>query len=168
MRNPIVLMAFVFLVGIPALTQTGETVKTQDGLLVATLPSGWMQTKGKSYLMVQNADNNAYAMLGADDRRDYYGLNLEKYSFDRTYQILKDLTFISVSGPKRLTISGNQAIQYELNGVSGALKVSYIITSIEAPNTFQSVVTWTTSSYLEKVRKELEMIPQLVKEGSIK
>lgn len=145
-----------------------ETVKTDDGLLVATLPSGWTQTPDKKFLMIQNTTDNAFATLSAEDRRDQIGLTLEKFTFAKTYQLLEDLTFVNVSGPKKITVSGNPAIQYEVTGVSGTIKIMYLITCIEAKNTTQTIVGWTSASMFEKMRTQLEMIPKAVQEGSIK
>jgi hypothetical protein len=169
MRIAIFVLLSVFLMGSLLFSQTGGTLKTKNGLLELTLPPGWTQTPGKEFLMIQNADDKAYGIFAAEDRRDFYGLNLEKYAFVRAYQLIEDLTFLSLPCPKSLTISGKPAIQYEFSGVQSATKTSYVLTVIEAENTFLSITGWTGTSNLDNVRKELsETLPQAAKEVSIK
>ena len=60
--------------------------------------------------------------------------------------------------PVRLQIGGRPAVQREIHGVADGVRVLYWHTSIDGPNNYYQVITWTLASKAEQDRPKLRQI----------
>jgi hypothetical protein len=69
-----------------------------------------------------------------------------------------NLTSPELSPPLPVTINGNSARQYEIQGEVKNVKLAYLITTVETAAHFHQVVTWTLRSRIDKNQTTLQQV----------
>jgi len=138
-----------------------STLKSTDGKFQITVPAGW---KADSTL------NEKADIQAANPLKEMYVIVLTEaasdFSEDVTLDQYTDLTLNSMKSnlgsaafatqPVPVSINGNQAMQYELQGETKKVKLAYVVTNVKSSDHFHQIVSWTLQSKLDENRKTLQ------------
>ena len=130
--------------------QTPEkVVKSIDGQVQVTVPSGWTklsELNDDAVLEVGNVWDELFLIVILENKRDFISMDLDYYSRITTEGIVSDLESAEKSQPFELLIHNNRAIQYEIRGIFDDLHVAYLHTSVENGQNYYQVIAWTLNS----------------------
>jgi hypothetical protein len=130
-------------------SSTDVVLRSSDGKVQVSAPPSWKTTTNlndKAELQVSDSAKEMYLIVLTDRRADYSDMTLEKHATGTLDTLTNAMTSSNRVGPKRLTIDGNTAVQYEVRGEIKNLNVIYIHTTVETAKHFQQIVTWTLQS----------------------
>jgi hypothetical protein len=147
---------------------TNVIVKSTDGKIQVSVPPAWKVTTGlndKADLQVADRSNELYLIVLTQTKADYADVDIERQASGTLDSLTKAMTTSNRIGPTRLTIDGHPAVQYEVRGEINNLKPVYLHTTIETPNNFQQIVTWTFQSTYAEREDMLKGIIQSFKEN---
>lgn len=160
-----VMLVFCAIVSIGVLTLLGQrvdpatlpknTVTSTDGHSQVAIPSSWNaqdDLNDKADLQVANQALEQYLIVLTESKADLVDTDLQAYSDLVRDGIAGAVTDATISDPRRLTINGMPAIQYEVSGTVDKLRVVYWLTAVEGRDHFHQVLGWTLGSQAEKNR----------------
>jgi hypothetical protein len=159
-----------------------KTLKSNDNKLELIVPGSWeVEQNLNSDARLQAADrkNEQALFLISENKQDLQaaGILLDTYAEEGYKPIAAQLNAAKVTGPNKLTIDNNPAVQYQIEGTPQTAQAKsllfngplvYIYTVIESPDNYQQIVAWTTASRFEKNRTELQQLVQGLKTASAK
>jgi hypothetical protein len=160
-----VMLVFCAIVAVGVLTLLGQrvdpatlpksTVTSTDGHSQVSIPSSWSaqdDLNEKADLQVANQALEQYLIVLTESKADLVDTDLQAYSDLVRDGIVGAVTDAEISEPRRLTINGMPAIQYEVSGTVDRLRVVYWLTAVEGRDHFHQVLGWTLGSQAEKNR----------------
>ena len=156
------------LVYVPSLffnqNQTPEkVVKSIDGQIQVTVPSGWTESSelnDDAVLEVGNVWDELFLIVILENKRDFISVDLEYYSQVTTEALISDIESPEKSQPLELLIHNNRAIQYEIRGTVEDLNIAYLHTSVEDSQNYYQVLAWTLSSQFHNKESILQDVIQ--------
>lgn len=156
MRNCI-LAALVMLLACAAVAQETKVVVASDKKSQIRVPQSWsvMELNEAAEIQVGNEKDEAYLIVLTELKDDMHGWNLERHSRVTLGQLLSNVAFPTITGPKSLKIGDSTAVQYEIRGASEDRNIVYIHTTIDGPKYFSQILAWTLPSRVEAVRPQL-------------
>jgi len=158
----------------------GCTDGTSEGLKVITSEDGFCQLEVPNDWSLQS-DLNDYANIqAANFHEDLYVITISEYKIDftddYTLESYSDISlqnfadgvtdFVITSGPTRLEINGQRALQYEIRAESEGANVVAIITIVNGDKGFHQIMTWTILSKYEKNKSLLKSVTNSFREIS--
>lgn len=141
--------------------QTGKVLKSMDGQSQIVLPGGWKEYRklnDAAELQAANLGKNLYIIVLTENKDDFDRITLKQHSALTRDSLEKSLTSPEVIGPKKLSIHGQTAIQFEIRGQLDKTKICYLHTTVETDKNFYQVLAWTSKSGFEKNREELQQV----------
>ncbi|MDR0266646.1 MAG: hypothetical protein LBJ26_00755 [Paenibacillus sp.] len=111
--------------------------KSKDSKFQVSASNSWKNADGmlhpESDLEIYNPKKEKYFMALLESKEDFKDSSLQKY-----YDIVTESFVSSLENPKQgavkeVTINGNKALQYTLEGTSDNVNVAYLVTVIETP-----------------------------------
>jgi hypothetical protein len=149
--------------GIPkAVSPVGPIeISSTDGQCRLTVPPGWAadpELNASAELQVSNRKEELYSVVLTEARADFDEMSLEKYSRITRRALMKTLKSPRPAGPKKLTIDGSPAVQYEINGVMDGINVVYLHTIVEGKKNYFQLLAWTMKSKFEAEHPTLDKI----------
>ncbi len=141
--------------------QTPTILKSIDGQSQIVLPSGWKEYRklnDAAELQAANLGKNLYILVLTESKDDFDQITLKQHSALTRNSLLKSLTAPEVTGPKKLTVSGYAAIQFEIRGQLDSTKICYLHTTVETAQNFHQILAWTSKSGFEKNKEELQQV----------
>ncbi len=144
-----------------------KTLTSTDGALQFEVPSSWSsQTDLNQVATLQAGDpnNEAYGVVIEDPRKAFSSLDLAKFADQEMHQLVTRVGLADLTGPKKVTVNGKEAVQYQLKGFANSVEVVYLYTFVETPDRFLKVVTWSLASNFEKNQKVLEQVSASIRE----
>jgi hypothetical protein len=147
----------------------GTVISSTDGKIQITAPTTWRATTGlneKADLQATDSSNNMYLIILTDVRSNYgSSMTVERHSNETLAPLLKSIISPVETGPTRLTVNGNPAVQHEVRGeIKEGVKVVYLHTTIETPKHYQQIVQWTLQSTYDAKKSVFQDIVQSFKE----
>jgi hypothetical protein len=139
----------------------GTVLKSIDGQSELILPSGWKEYRklnDTAEVQAANLMKNLYIVILTENKDDFNHITLKQHSALTRQNLLKALTSPEVIGPKKLTINGYSAIQFEIKGQLENSKICYLHTTVETTQNFHQILAWTSKSGFEKNREELQQV----------
>ena len=140
----------------------GARRESKDGRVAITLPEGWEDAaelpNKVAQIKAKNIAISAFAVVLSEPRDDFVDMTLERYAqivLDEGKERLRDR---HVSEPKKLTVNGYPALQYDITASTDTVKLVFVRTIIESPTRYNEVVTWTTPSHVAKAKPQMEAI----------
>jgi hypothetical protein len=133
---------------------------SQDGVSQVTLPFGWTQaakSSNEDAVLEANSGLESSMVIITEPRKDY-DFGLERYSEVTRKAIAEKQSGAKISGPRKLTINGCRAIQYELRGSMDGEKVVTLHTCVETARRFHQIIVATTPSTYDEEKEELKGI----------
>jgi hypothetical protein len=146
-----------------------NTIVAPNGKIQITSPSGWATaTDLNEWAELQASDlgNEIFLIVLSDEKKKYdSSMTLDLHSKKTLGTLTKGMTSVtSTSGPTTLTVNGKSALQYEVRGVTKGVDVVYLHTTVETPDNFHQVVTWTTKSTFDAKNAAIQNVIQSFKE----
>ncbi|CAH0122752.1 hypothetical protein PAE9249_05343 [Paenibacillus sp. CECT 9249] len=97
-------------------------------------------------LQIFNPRKEKYLLGLIESKEDFTDFTLQQY-----YEVVSEPFLASVSDPvqgevKEVTIGGNPALQYKLEGSIDGIQVVYLVTIVETPTDYVQLLAWTLKS----------------------
>lgn len=154
----IVMLFFLICVLLKAQTENGMAVyNSADNKHQFTIPETWteLQLNENADIQVGNEVDEAYMILLVDSKDDLFGWNLQKHSFSTFANMLSGLYFPKIEGPTEITVAGNKAIKFKLEGTSEDINIVYFHIVIETETNFNQILAWSLKSKFKQNEKLL-------------
>jgi hypothetical protein len=157
-------IATFFVVGCGQDTSSAEdaVVKSTDGQFQVTIPSGWSAQSAlndAADIQVANPRTESYVIVLSEPKADFENPTIEWHSELTRTMMLKSLTGGQITaGPKEFQINGQPALQYEIRGTVGSIKVVYLHTTVDTGQHLHQILAWTLPSHYDDNRAEMESV----------
>jgi hypothetical protein len=142
-------------------------LEAPDASSQVVLPNGWKaepELNPLAQIQAANHQQQMYLIVRAQPRANLDGLTQEEFS-ERSRQQLKDqLTDVEEAGPSdRITQVGEfDAVQYEIRGSLNDIGVVYLHTTVETPEHFTQILTWTAPTDFARNEAAMQELIQTV------
>lgn len=141
-----------------------ETVLGTGGRSQIGVPAGWQVTNrlhASAELQLYNPSRHLYLIALADRKRPQDVSDLSGVAVEYLQRFLQGPNALA---PVVLTevrsVSGYPAIQYEVQGQFQGVAVTYLHTTVDAPNAYYQILAWTLTSRYDEAREELQQVIQ--------
>ena len=152
---------------------TPKDIKSEDGKVQLTIPKDWeelselKQVNEKICLGVGNKYKEKYGQVISESKEDFSkDITLDEYNNIIVEQVRAQISNGEFSKCKDIEINGYKAKIFEIKGEVSKVKVAYLYAIIDAPNSFNQVITWSLQSKYEQNKEELNKVIQSFKEVS--
>lgn len=130
---------------------TKPTVITSpDKKFQITVPPGWSKTSelhDKAEIQAANKLKELYVIVLSEDQTDFASdMTLDKFTEITRNSLLKNYEAPHATDIQTISISGNEARQYELRGTSAHVAVVLIVTTVRTPTHYHQILAWTLPS----------------------
>ena len=150
------ILLFVFaisMVTILAACGGGDKVidfKSVDDKYQVSASNSWKDAKGSLHpdgdIQIYVPSKEKYFMTLLESKEDFNDFSLQQYYDIVTEPFLSSLENPSQGDVKEVTINGNKAHQYTLEGTVDNLNIVYLVTIIETPTHYGQLMAWTLKS----------------------
>jgi hypothetical protein len=144
-----------------------KSLISADGAFEMKVPESWEQQNNLNDVAVLQAadrEKEAYALLIADPRKPFEGTNLGKFADGQVQKFLESVTEPKLSGPELVIIDGDEALQYEIEGMAEDVGVVYLYTFSESPDRFLKAVTWSLAENYDDNKEVLAAVTESIKQ----
>ncbi len=142
----------------------GSDFKSTRGNLKLRLPDGWVtapELNAEAVIAAKRKDERGYAIVLAINRDDYTAdETLAHYAETSIAARMKALSDPHTGEAVRLKVNGWPALQYEMQGDSNNLHLSYLRTYVDSGTQFVTIVVWGTRSNYRELKEEYAAISQ--------
>lgn len=132
--------------------------KSEDNKFQVSASNSWKDAEGRlnpeADLQIYNPKNEKYFIALLESKEDFTDFSLQEYFDVVTEPFLSLLESLNQGDVKEVTINGNKALQYTLEGVLDNLNVVYLVTVIETPTHYGQLMAWTTKSNWDENKDE--------------
>ena len=137
-------------------------LKSPDGKFQLTVPAGWRENSSlneQAEIKAANPLQEMYVIVLTEAKTDFTDdMTLDQFTTITRESMTSNLTSPELSPPLPVTINGNSARQYEIQGEVKNVKLAYLITTVETAAHFHQVVTWTLRSRIDKNQTTLQQV----------
>jgi hypothetical protein len=137
-------------------------LKSPDGKFQLTVPAGWRENSSlneQAEIKAANPLQEMYVIVLTEAKTDFTDdMTLDQFTTITRESMTSNLTSPELSPPLPVTINGNSARQYEIQGEVKNVKLAYLITTVETSAHFHQVVTWTLRSRIDKNQTTLQQV----------
>lgn len=139
-----------------------STLKSPDGKFQITVPAAWktnVLASEEAEIKAGNPIEEMYVIVLTELKADF----TDETTLDDYTTIVKDamaekLLSAVASPPIPMTVNGNTARQYEIQGSSSNVKLAYIVTTVETAEHFHQIVIWTLQSRINKNQTTMQKV----------
>ena len=140
---------------------------SEDGKFQLTLPAGWRketQLNEQASLQGSYRSRELYIALLTDTKADFTGeVSLADFTSLTRNRMVTEISPTKTTEPVPIMVNGNRALQYEIHAAVEGIKAAYIITTIETPEHYHQILTWTLASRFDQNRGTLLEVTQSFK-----
>ncbi len=145
--------------------------KTEDNNFQVSASTSWKDANGtlntEADLQIYNPRKEKYFMALLESKEDF--IDFTDFSLQAYYEIVTEPFISSVDTPnqgdvKEVTINGNKALQYTLEGVVDNINIVYLVTVIETPTHYGQLMAWTLKSKWDEYSDEYTNLTDSFKE----
>lgn len=147
------------------------TLKSPDGKFQLTVPGGWRENPSlndKATIKAANAIEEQYVIVISEPKSDFTSeMTLDEFTNLTRDSIISNLVLPQATEPTSNTINGNDARAYEVEGSIKNIKLAYRVATVETPEHYHQVITWTLLSrkaknqpVLQKVIDSFKTVPE--------
>lgn len=137
-------------------------LKSPDGKFQLTVPAGWRENSSlneQAEIKAANPLQEMYVIVLTEAKTDFTDdMTLDQFTTITRESMTSNVTSPELSPPLPVTINGNSARQYEIQGEVKNVKLAYLITTVETAAHFHQVVTWTLRSRIDKNQTTLQQV----------
>ncbi|HKQ52767.1 MAG TPA: hypothetical protein VJT74_10385 [Pyrinomonadaceae bacterium] len=145
-----------------------NVLTSPDGRFQLTVPGDWRketQLNEQASIQASNRVRETYVVLLSESKSDFTDeMSLERFTSLTRGNMMAGVRSAESAEPQPTNVSGNPALQYEIRGGVEGLNVVYIITTVETPEHYHQIITWTLPSRLEQHRPTLLDVTRSFKE----
>ncbi|MEO1146773.1 MAG: hypothetical protein AAFY26_14395 [Cyanobacteria bacterium J06638_22] len=132
-----------------ALEAPANLLEAPDDSSQVVLPDGWEEEpelNPVAQIQAANRQQQMYLVVRAQPRAELADLTKEEFSEQSRQQLKDQLADVEESGPSEdITQVGEfDAVQYEIRGTNNEISVVYLHTTVETPQHFTQILTWTS------------------------
>lgn len=132
--------------------------KSDDSNFQVSATSNWKDAEGElnseADLQIYSPGKEKYFMALLESKEDFTDSSLQSYYDLVTEPFFSSLDTYEQGDVKEVTINGNKALQYKLDGAIDNLNVVYMVTIIETPTHYGQLLAWTIKSKWDKNKDE--------------
>jgi hypothetical protein len=150
--------------------KTDNIAISKDGSVEIIIPTGWESgaTEDADIVQLRHSSGLAFVSARIDDMSDIEGWNLEKYTAIAMGQLAEAASNPSIVYPKKISLSGNSAIQFEISGIVDSMNISYVVTLIKKEDIYIKIIAWSAKSKFPEYGKIFrEELPKFVSPSSL-
>lgn len=118
------------------------------------LPAGWRQARDLNEgAGVQAIDplHGRHVIVISESLEDYaLGVTVQDHATITLGLLVRGIHVVQLSDPRRATIAGHEAVQYEIEGFHDNTWVKYLHTTIAGRRAFHQVIAWATQSRYDR------------------
>jgi len=141
---------------------TPRVFKSRDGKFQLTVPADWAEAPSlndQADISGANRPKELYAFALIESKSDFpKGMTLDTFTDITRSSTMSKMTVTESPLPEKITINGYEARQYRLQGTKDDLKVVYLITTVETPDHFSQIYSWTEPSRLNENQLILKQV----------
>ncbi|MGG6293426.1 hypothetical protein ACQ4M4_03295 [Leptolyngbya sp. AN02str] len=143
---------------------------TDKSSQIARLP-GWVVEEGlnpSAQIQAANPEAQIYLIVLSQNKADLGGITKEEHSELARQVLTSQLSKFETMGPSdTLTqVSGYPAIQHTIYGSLNDINVVYLHTTVETPNKFVQILSWTPPADFARNEPQMQQIVQSFREKS--
>jgi hypothetical protein len=141
---------------------------SDDGLSEITLAGHWgtRPNFGKNAdLRASDDTRGTYLMVNTYRPEDVKPMTLEKFSETLSSALRDNMQSAQLSSPRALTIGGRPAIEYEVRGAVGDIRLVYLSTVVDGRTARYHLVGWTQAEQFPANRDGLRLAAQNFRES---
>ena len=142
--------------------------KSEDNKFQVSASTSWKDAKGtlnpEGDLQIYNPKKEKYFMALLEPKEDFTDFSLQAYYDIVTEPFLSSLDTPNQGEVKEVTINGNKALQYTLEGVIDNINIVYLVTVIETPTHYGQLMAWTIKSEWDEYKEEYTNLVDSFKE----
>lgn len=132
--------------------------KSEDNKFQVSASNSWKDANGElhpeSDLEIYNPQKEKYFMALLESKEDFTDSSLQTYYDAVTEPFVSSLDTPNQGDVKEVTINGNKALQFTLEGTLDNINIAYLITVIETPTHYGQLMAWTTKSKWDEYKDE--------------
>lgn len=143
-----------------------KTVQVQDSKLSLSQPKHWRTLTGINEDASYTAGNTLkeeYFIVIHEPKVDFDG-TVQEYSEIACDSIFTSITNGSMTEPISITLNGLPAVQREISGSIGRIKIAYLHTTVEGADQYYQLLGWTISSRKTAAMKVINEVVNSCKE----
>ena len=137
-------------------------LKSKDGKFQLTVPPGCRENASlndQAEIRAANLIDEVYVIVLTDAKTDFTDeMSLDGFTTMTRETLSSNLKEAQATNPAPVTINGNSGRAYEVDGVVDNVKLTYHIATVETPNHYHQVITWTLQSRKNQNRATLQKI----------
>jgi hypothetical protein len=154
LTNKLVAIALLVCVvaGCRQLSKIGSptVLKSRDGKFQLTVPAGCRENaklNARAEIRASNLIDEVYVIVLTDAKTDFTDeMSLEEFTSMTRETRRSNLKEGEVTNPVPVMINGNPGRAYEVEGVVGRVKLFYRIVTVETPDHYHQIISWTLLS----------------------
>lgn len=137
-------------------------LKSRDGKFQLTVPAGCRENaklNDEAEIRAANLVDEVYVIVLTEAKTDFSDdMNLDEFTRITRDSLSSKLKETVATQPVPVTISGNSGRAYEVDGVVDRVKLTYRVATVETPDHYHQVITWTLQSRKDENRATLQQI----------
>jgi hypothetical protein len=145
-------------------------LKSPDGKFQLTVPGGWSENASlndKANIKAANAIEELYVIVITEPKSDFTTeMTLDEFTNITRESIVSNLGTPEATNPRTVTINGNDGRAYEVEGAIKNVKLAYRVATVETPEHYHQVITWTLLSRKDKNQPALQKVIDSFRETS--
>ena len=142
--------------------------KSEDNKYQVSASKGWEDAEGSlhpdSELQINDSSKEKYFITLLESKEDITDSSLQTYFDLVTEQFISSLDNPKQGDVNEITINGNNALQYTLEGTVDSVNVVYLVTIIETPTHYGQLMAWTLKSKWDGYKDEYTNLVNSFKE----
>ncbi|MEM8530066.1 MAG: hypothetical protein AAGF95_04440 [Chloroflexota bacterium] len=131
-----------------------KTVIASDGQSQIIVPRVWQERadlNDQAEIQAANPLREQYVIVLTESKADFADLDVDLPAYAEIIRDnFVDSVGVSVTDEQSFSISGNNAIQYELRGTVDDLDVVYWMTGTESEDNYYQILSWTLEEYVTR------------------
>jgi hypothetical protein len=137
-------------------------LKSPDGKFQLTVPGGWQENASlneKASIKAANPLEEMYVIVISEPKVDFtQEMSLDEFTKITRESIISNLGSSDATEPKPVTINGNAGRAYDVQGTVKNVKLAYRVATVETPEHYHQLITWTLQSRKDKNEATLQSV----------
>jgi hypothetical protein len=137
-------------------------LKSRDGRFELTVPAGWSAAPNlsdKADIQAANKAKEMYVTVLTESKSDFPNtMTLDKFTETTRTGMMSRMNSSESSPSERVTINGSEARLYHLKGTNAGIQAAFLVATVETPEHFHQVVTWTDQSTINENEATLKQV----------
>jgi bifunctional DNA-binding transcriptional regulator/antitoxin component of YhaV-PrlF toxin-antitoxin module len=132
-------------------------LKSPDGKFQLTVPIGWRENASlneQAEIKAANKIEEAYVIVITETKSDFAKqISLDEFTSISRESLLATIESPDATEPRSVTVNGNSARAYEIQGAVNNIKIAYLVTTVDTTDHYHQILTWTLQSRKDKNQK---------------